>query len=319
MTAPVISVLLPVYRGAAHLEESLESVLGQRGVEFELVALDDGSDDESPRILQRSERHPRVRLMRRADNRGLFTTLNELISASRSPILHLWAQDDRMLPGCLARTLEFWEAHPGLGMAHSQYDVIDEQSMVVERAKVDTTPTVIPPWLSAQLSYYWGCLPGNIANVSLRRAVVDQVGGFDPTYRVAGDWDLWTRITEHHDAGFIAQTLLEVRRHAGQLSRAGASVLPFVREGALIRRRLEARLPSSLLAEARRFDRRHRRVKQLHQVLRAVQRLDLRLAADLLRELRQEGDLGRVALRWLISGNARWLRQSPRYVPPATN
>ena len=57
---PTVSILLPVYNGAAYLRESLESILGQTYPDFELIIIDDGSCDDSPRIIQSID-DPRIR------------------------------------------------------------------------------------------------------------------------------------------------------------------------------------------------------------------------------------------------------------------
>lgn len=80
---PIISVLMPVFNGGKHLATAISSILGQTFQDFELLLLDDGSTDESLRILREFEAlDSRVRVTAR-ENKGLIVTLNELVSQAR--------------------------------------------------------------------------------------------------------------------------------------------------------------------------------------------------------------------------------------------
>jgi len=84
--APV-TVLMPVYNAERYLASALESVLGQTFTEFQLLAIDDGSTDQTLSILRRYARHDvRLRIVSRV-NRGLVATLNEGLHLSRSELV----------------------------------------------------------------------------------------------------------------------------------------------------------------------------------------------------------------------------------------
>src|SRR3954452_2031008 len=111
MTAPRISVVLPVFNGERYLRESLDSLMAQTYESFEVVIWDDGSKDRSAAIVA-EYRDPRVRSFANAQNTGLFATLNLAIAEARGDLIRLWAQDDRMKPQCLEVEAAFWTAHP---------------------------------------------------------------------------------------------------------------------------------------------------------------------------------------------------------------
>src|SRR5207248_284344 len=113
---PLISVLLPVRDGAAFLHEALESVLGQTLADFELLVVDDGSEDETPAILA-AVADERVRVLRQ-ERLGLVAALGRAIAAARAPLLARMDADDVSLPERLERHGAHLEERPrgGLGV-----------------------------------------------------------------------------------------------------------------------------------------------------------------------------------------------------------
>jgi glycosyltransferase involved in cell wall biosynthesis len=315
VVSPLISVVLPVYNGACYLRESVDSVLAQGFSEFELIVCDDGSTDDSRAII-RSYSDPRLRLRSHLRNEGLFPTLNQLLSEARAPLVRLWAQDDRMKPGCLAKEWEFWKAHPEIGMSYCARDTIDEHGSCIGKAPVDATPTIVEPWLADQISYYWGSMPGNIATVMLRKAVFEEVGPF-AAMQVSADFDLWTRITERFPIGFLREPLIDLRSHKEQLSRKSGAFLSFIREDRQIYKRLARRLPHPVQKHGRYYHLRHRTVQYLHGCLRTLAAGKLRLAWEMFAEVCREGNPVLVLFLWLATGNGRWCRPRPLYHMPS--
>src|ERR1019366_7115172 len=171
MTGPIprVTVALPTYNGADHLRESIESVLAQELDDFQLLVCDDGSSDDTWSIAQKHAGR-RCIVMRNDRNQGLFPTLNRLMGEARSEWVHLWSQDDRMLPGCLEKTIRFATKHPDVAMIYCRMHFIDDSGCrLADRKLDDPTPEVVEPLLAAQIMFYFGSISGNIANVSLRK------------------------------------------------------------------------------------------------------------------------------------------------------
>src|SRR5689334_14969743 len=114
---PKISVLLPVYNGAAYISECIASVLNQTLSDFELLITDDFSDDASREIIE-SFTDSRIRTVYKPQNSGLFLTLNELLLRSRAPILRFLCQDDVLDCDCLATEVAFFDLHTNVAMAY---------------------------------------------------------------------------------------------------------------------------------------------------------------------------------------------------------
>ena len=300
---PAIAVALPTWNGAAFVRESVESVLAQDNADFELIVCDDASRDGTWAMLEPYAVDARCRLLRNETNRGLFATLNRIVREARSPWVHLWSQDDRMLPSCLGRTRAFADAHAEVGMIYSGRYHIDAAGRRRPEALPDETPAIVSPLLAARIMFYFGSIAGNIANVTVRKDVFDTLGGFREDLAVSGDFEYWTRVSEGWPIGFQREPLIELRDHQGQLSRQRGSGTRFIRENRAILDRLLLRLPEDERPRARRYRRWVLEVRQFHHAVRCALAGDVRSCLDVLASLRAETALVPLALRWLMSAN----------------
>lgn len=127
MSTPLVEVLLSTYDGAAHLRAQIDSVLGQRGVEVRLRVRDDGSRDDTLRVLDEYAGDARV-LVERGDNLGLPHAYFRLLEQSGADA-DLWAladQDDVWLPHKLHRAAERLSAATGPTLYCARVMVVDE-------------------------------------------------------------------------------------------------------------------------------------------------------------------------------------------------
>jgi len=125
--APRISVILPVHNGAPYLVDAIESLLNQTFRDFEIIAIDDGSTDDTAEILARVS-NERLRILRFPVNRGIVAALNAGIEASNSELIARMDADDICLPARLENKLRFWTSVPmsvsaELGRASSDHEI----------------------------------------------------------------------------------------------------------------------------------------------------------------------------------------------------
>ncbi len=125
-----------------------------------------------------------------------------------------------MYPDCLRKTVAFHSAHPEAGLSWCQFDLIDDRGVV---SNPDWNSYVRPEWLLslelyAELSLIWGCLPYNIANVTLARAATEQAGFFREDMTYSGDFEYWGRMAAAAPVGRIGERLMKLRAHAAQAS-----------------------------------------------------------------------------------------------------
>lgn len=309
---PHISVLLPVHNGQKYLRESIESILDQSDSNFELIIWDDRSRDESSNIIG-NYRDPRIKKYANPCNQGLFTTLNLAIKESSAPLIRLWSQDDVMKPDCLEEEVSFLTRHPEVGMSYCAYDVIDAEGNVLRPAPDDSTPDIVSPTLAAQIMFYHGSITGNIANVMLKRDVIDKTGGFRNDMRIAGDFDMWVRISETFPIGFLRKPMIYLRSHAGQFSRQAASYVTCISEEHTVYGSLLKRQPPLELDYAQRYDRRHRYLQYVHFMIRNFLSGNFNTAFASYKAIRRiDNPLLLIGL-WILTADQRLFKMRSKY------
>jgi glycosyltransferase involved in cell wall biosynthesis len=128
VTAPLVTVGLPVYNGMPWLSEAIESVLGQTYGQLELVIADNGSTDETEAVCREyAAVDPRVRYERSEVNRGAAYNWNRVLELARGEYFKWFADDDVCDPTLLERSVEAMEARRGAALAYPRTRFIDER------------------------------------------------------------------------------------------------------------------------------------------------------------------------------------------------
>jgi hypothetical protein len=118
--APQVSVLMPVYNAGAMLPPCLDSILGQTFTNFELVAVNDGSDDGTAAVLAGyAQKDGRVRPVN-ITHQGIVAALNAGLAACRGRFIARMDADDLMHPERLEKQLAFMISHPGVDLVGTQ-------------------------------------------------------------------------------------------------------------------------------------------------------------------------------------------------------
>lgn len=211
---PLVSVVLPVYNGEEYLVDAINSILVQTFSDFELILIDDGSTDGSPKILKECEhRDPRVRVIVR-ENRGLVITLNNAIDIARGKWIARMDQDDIALPHRLERQLK-WLESTGADISGSwvrRFGSSDKR--LVKLRQTDEA-------IKMEMLF---CSPFAHPAVMMRTELVKHLR-YNIACEKAEDYDLWTRAAE---AGWkmtnVQEVLLLYRVHATQISSKAAVV-----------------------------------------------------------------------------------------------
>ena len=121
---PLISIGMSVYNGARFLDEAVCSLLHQTYPHWELIALDDGSTDDSLARLRRYD-DPRIRVISDGGNRGLPARLNQAIDLATGPLFARMDSDDVAYPERFERQLAYLRAHPDVDLLAASTLVID--------------------------------------------------------------------------------------------------------------------------------------------------------------------------------------------------
>jgi hypothetical protein len=211
VSAPRVSVLLPVRDGAPFLAEAVESILSQTLGDLELVAVDDGSRDGSDALLESlARRDPRLCLVRQPA-RGMVAALNRGLAEARGALVARLDQDDVALPDRLARQAAFLDRHPRVALVCGGAIAIDAAGREHYRLR--------PPRSDAALRA--ALARGNCVlhpSVMLRAEAVRAAGGYRAAFLHAEDHDLWLRLAERHALAGLTEPVLRYRVHASQTS-----------------------------------------------------------------------------------------------------
>lgn len=210
---PAITVAMSMRNAAQFLAPAICSVLAQSLNDFEFLILDDGSTDDSLAIAQGfAEQDPRIRIIAR-ENRGLVTSLNQLLAEARAPLVARFDADDICLPDRFAQQASFLTAHPDHGLVGANTLMIDALGQPAPN------PPFTRPISDAQLRESFESGPNLCHSVVMyRRDLVLALGGYRAAYRHAEDYDLWLRLAEVTKLANLPQPLLRYRLSPDQVS-----------------------------------------------------------------------------------------------------
>ena len=213
MDHPLVSVVIPVYNGEAHVARALDSVFAQTYGNLEVIAVDDGSDDGSAEIL--AGYGTRLALVRQ-ENQGVAAARNAGIRRAAGQLVALLDQDDWWRPEKIARQVELFLSDERIGLVHTGVEHWDEAT---GEFTGPLDPDARPERLAGDC-FRRLLLDNQIYNssVAVRASVLEEVGLCDPQIRgnTVQDYDLWLRIARRARFGFVPEPLLVFRVHAGQ-------------------------------------------------------------------------------------------------------
>ena len=131
---PLVSVVVPSFNNAAHIEATLDSVIAQTFTDFELIISDHSSTDGTPDCVMPFLRDPRVRLVSISAGGGAWRNWNHVTSLACGKYLKLVCADDLLTPNCLQMQVDaFEDADPGVTLVASRRDIIDTNGRAIVR------------------------------------------------------------------------------------------------------------------------------------------------------------------------------------------
>ncbi len=212
-----LSIVMPTYNGMRYLKQAVDSVLSQSYQGWELIISDDGSKDGTRDYLLSLE-DPRVKVHFQTENLGIFGNLNFLLSQARYEITQILCQDDYLVDsGALDRLLSEWSRLPDAVTFLRSNHRLDVRSRL-ERYQAAVLPPVIAPEHSDLLFFVFGCIPGNLSNVSVRTSAVEGAGWFRTDLPYAGDFEFWSRLGRSSPWALSRFSVTCVRQHIAQAS-----------------------------------------------------------------------------------------------------
>jgi glycosyltransferase involved in cell wall biosynthesis len=197
---------MPVYNAERFLAEALDSILRQTFHDFEVVAVNDGSTDESLRILRAfASMDRRIRIVD-LPHAGIVGALNAGIKASKGEVIARMDADDHSLPFRIEKQVAYLASHPECVAVGSNL-----ASMTVEGGVFRTWNQ--PLSHAAIDGQYLNGKPGAIAHATavVRKDAADRIGGYREGYLAAEDMDFFLRLAEHGQLANLPEVLYHYR------------------------------------------------------------------------------------------------------------
>jgi glycosyltransferase involved in cell wall biosynthesis len=232
-----VTVIIPTYNRAGILKAAVTSVLAQTFKDFELIVVDNYSSDDTEAVVN-AFHDKRISYFKNQNNGLVSINRNFGIEKAQGECIALLDDDDLWLPEKLEKQIQLLDANKELGLVYSDCYVIDDS--VVPREK-----TYFARKKPARGAAFTRLLQDNfipILTVVIRQEALGNVGGFNPSYKIAQDYDLWLRIAQHYSIDFIDQPLGKYRVH-GQSATSKNHILNYIEE-MLIRNIWLAKHPS---------------------------------------------------------------------------
>jgi glycosyltransferase involved in cell wall biosynthesis len=216
LTEPLLTVSIPTCNGASHIAEALASVLAQEGAAYELIVVDDRSDDDTLAVI-RARAGDRAKIERNSERLGLAGNWNRCVALATTPLISIFHQDDVMLPGHLSAHAASFAADGSLGLIASASMVIDDRGQavpptVVEQGGLGPIDQIVEPGQLATSMASGN--PLRCSAVTLNVSAFHAVGGFDPSWRYVVDWDFWLRLSRTWRVAWLARPTVLVRWHS---------------------------------------------------------------------------------------------------------
>jgi glycosyltransferase involved in cell wall biosynthesis len=197
-----VSVIIPAYNKAEYTRRTVESVLAQTYPHIEIIVVDDGSKDQTPSVM--AGYGNRIEYIYKA-NEGACSARNEGIRRATGEYVAFLDCDDLYCVNKIQRCVEYLEKNMQFGFVYTAAYFIDEYDEIVGRYD---NPHSSKGWITSKL-----ILDNFICNstVLVKKCILQKEGLFDEKIFTPADWDMWLRLSEISQAGYIPEPLTKYR------------------------------------------------------------------------------------------------------------
>lgn len=210
MKVLAVSIIMTVYNGEKYIAEAIESILNQTMTDFELIVIDDGSNDNTTGIIKKYK-DARIRLLINEVNKGSIYSRNRAVMESKAPYIAILDSDDIAMPRRLELEKKFLDTHKDFAVVGTTVQVIDEFSRPTKTVWKNTLPSEIIPGTLLFQNYFAN------SSTMFRKSALPEM----PPYRdmnPADDYDLWLRLDKKWKMWNLPQLLQKYRVHGSQMT-----------------------------------------------------------------------------------------------------
>lgn len=204
---PKITVYITAYNYGRFVKKSIESVVNQTEQDWELIVINDGSTDDTKKIISEYEKNKKIRIINQ-ENKGLNITNNIALRLSKGDYIMRLDADDYLAPSALKELSDFLDKNPDKDLVYPNYYEIDDQDNLISEV-------MLRPIEDANLLD----MPAHGACTMFRTKVLKMLGGYIEDYSCQDGYDLWLRFIQNHTPGNVSSKLFYYRQHPDSLSK----------------------------------------------------------------------------------------------------
>lgn len=243
-TTPEVSICIPIYNGSQYLRTCLSSAISQTHEDIEILAIDDGSTDNSVEIIKEFARHDsRVRVLRNSNNLGLVGNWNQCITQSRGKWIKFLFQDDVIEANCVQKMVDAGE-RTQRPLVIARRDFIYEEvprAIVEEYQKFTTTISMdnaaagqvdlSPEFVSRlALRFRSANFIGEPTSTLISRAIFERIGLFNSAIIQLCDLEFFLRVGTNYGLAYVPETLTHFRIHNESTTSKNSSSKEFLKD-----------------------------------------------------------------------------------------
>lgn len=207
----LVTIITPTYNREAFLPAAIESVLAQTYKDFEFIIVDDGSEDNSRKLIESyAEKDSRIKYLYQ-ENQRQSVARNYALSVANGDFICFLDSDNYWPNDKLEKSLKAFADHPEADIVYGDCITIDEQGAELHRNNMRRYSGRIAGLL----------LKDNFISMNTtmtRRKCFDEMGGMSGKRRVADDYDLWLKFSARYRFQYIPEFLAYYRVMENQIS-----------------------------------------------------------------------------------------------------
>ena len=203
---PRISVMMPAYNSEKYIGEAIESILNQTFTDFEFIIVNDGSTDNTAKIIKEyADKDKRIKFINHSENKGFIGCLNECLGVASGEYIAKMDSDDISLPERLEKQVKYLNEHPNVGMVGCAYRAFDKADF-----------ECVHPAHVGIFDLMKACVT---TIVLFRKSIIDRFNlRFDPNFYCAEDYDFYSKFIRYAEIHNLQEVLYLYRWHGENTS-----------------------------------------------------------------------------------------------------
>ena len=205
----LVSIIIPCYNASAYIAEAINSVLSQTYKCIEIIVVNDGSTDNSEKIIKTFNNSV---IYKCQNNQGVAAARNTGYRSSKGEYICFLDADDWFYPENIDKKINYLKTNPEIGLVHSIVEITDENLVstgkyLKGKAGDDLTQSLLNFELPIPCP----------SNVLIKRDVLNKIGLFDVNLSTSADFELWLRACSLYQTGMINEVGIKYRQHSSNM------------------------------------------------------------------------------------------------------